>query len=849
MIYPENFESKIGFDRIRNQIAVLCITDGAREKLSGLHFSTSREEIVRLLEETFEMRTILMLESDFPESNYVDTALFLKKAEVTGAFLETGEILTLRKGLTAAYELVRFFGSDSGAKYPRLRALSRDVQGFPEIINHIDSIIDRFGKVKDSASPELYTVRRSIREREGQISRRLQQIMSQAQAAGLVDADASVSIREGRAVIPVSAANKRKIKGFVHDESATGKTVYIEPVEVVEINNELKELEYEERREVVRVLVRFTEMLRPELPGIAASGDYLTTMDLIRAKARFALDNDCTMPIVEEGSSILLKNARHTLLAQTLRKEGKSVVPLDLVLTPQKHILVISGPNAGGKSVCLKTVGLLQYMMQCGLLVSASENSEMGIFRSIFIDIGDEQSIDNDLSTYSSHLLNMKNILRHADNRSLILIDEFGTGTEPIIGGAIAEAVLEQLEAKGCFGVITTHYSNIKYYASNAQGILNGAMTFDVQNIRPLFRLETGKPGSSFAVEIARKIGLPDEIIRSASEKAGSDHINIERQLREIARDRRYWEQKRDKIHQTEKRVDELAEKYKTELETIKAERNRLLKEAKAQAQQITAEANRQIENTIRVIRESQADKEQTRLVRRKIEQYKDSLEQAPADDGAIDRKIEQLRAREQRRAERKANAATQEAPEQKADLVKPKTIEPGGKVRIQGQDAVGEVLELTGKKAIVGFGQIRTTIDLKRLEAISNSEYKKVTRSLRPTTASSASYDTAERRVHFSQQIDVRGMRASEALDATQEFIDDAIMLGFSEVRILHGKGTGALKEENTCVRSIWSPAPRTNTKSRAAQASPSFGSNCNSRHPVTWRKCGENAVKPFST
>ena len=403
-------------------------------------------------------------------------------------------------------------------------------------------------------------------------------------------------------------------------------------------------------------------------------------MDLIRAKARFALDNDCTMPIVEEGSSILLKNARHTLLAQTLRKEGKSVVPLDLVLTPQKHILVISGPNAGGKSVCLKTVGLLQYMMQCGLLVSASENSEMGIFRSIFIDIGDEQSIDNDLSTYSSHLLNMKNILRHADNRSLILIDEFGTGTEPIIGGAIAEAVLEQLEAKGCFGVITTHYSNIKYYASNAQGILNGAMTFDVQNIRPLFRLETGKPGSSFAVEIARKIGLPDEIIRSASEKAGSDHINIERQLREIARDRRYWEQKRDKIHQTEKRVDELAEKYKTELETIKAERNRLLKEAKAQAQQITAEANRQIENTIRVIRESQADKEQTRLVRRKIEQYKDSLEQAPADDGAIDRKIEQLRAREQRRAERKANAATQEAPEQKADLVKPKPSNPAGK-------------------------------------------------------------------------------------------------------------------------------------------------------------------------
>lgn len=421
----------------------------------------------------------------------------------------------------------------------------------------------------------------------------------------------------------------------------------------------------------------------------------------------------------------------------------------------------------------------------------------MGIFQSIFIDIGDEQSIDNDLSTYSSHLLNMKNILRHANDRSLILIDEFGTGTEPIIGGAIAEAVLEQLEAKGCFGIITTHYSNIKYYASNAKGILNGAMTFDVQNIRPLFRLETGKPGSSFAIEIARKIGLPEEIIRSASEKAGTDHINLERQLREIARDRRYWEQKRDKIHQTEKRVDELAEKYKSELETIKAERNRLLKEAKAQAQQITSEANRQIENTIRVIRESQADKEKTRFVRRKIEEYKESLEQTPVDDAAIDRKIEQLRAREQRRAERKAQGTPSQQPESKVDQVKPKTIEPGVKVRIQGQDAVGEVLELSGKKAIVGFGQIRTTIDLKRLEAISNSEYKKVTRTLKPVRVPVAAFDTAQRRINFSQQIDVRGMRVSEALDATQEFIDDAIMLGFNEVRILHGKGTGALKEE----------------------------------------------------
>ena len=797
MIYPENFESKIGFDRIRNQISALCITDGARAKLAELHFSTSRDEIVRLLEETFEMRTILMLESDFPENNYVDTAPFLKKAEVTGTFLETSEILTLRKGLTAAYELVRFFDSESGAKYPRLKELCRDVEGFPDIINHIDSIIDRFGKVKDSASPELYAVRRAIHEREGQISRRLQQIMSQAQASGLVDADASISIREGRAVIPVNAANKRKIKGFVHDESATGKTVYIEPVEVVEINNELKELEYEERREVIRVLVRFTDMLRPELPGIAHSGEYLTTMDLIRAKARFALDNDCTMPIIEEQSSILLKNARHTLLAQTLRKENKSVVPLDLTLTREKHILVISGPNAGGKSVCLKTVGLLQYMLQCGLLISASENSEMGIFQSIFIDIGDEQSIDNDLSTYSSHLLNMKNILRHANDRSLILIDEFGTGTEPIIGGAIAEAVLEQLEAKGCFGIITTHYSNIKYYASNAKGILNGAMTFDVQNIRPLFRLETGKPGSSFAIEIARKIGLPEEIIRIAGEKAGSDHINIEKQLREIARDKHYWEQKRDRIRLTDRKVEELEQNYAEQLAKIRAERQEILKKAKQEARQLIADANKQIENTIKTIREAQAEKELTRLARRELDDFREAVEKADeaGNEAAVAREIERIERRRQRRDERKARQGAKSAETAAPEPEKPREVEAGSKVRMAGQEMVGVVQSVKGKRAQVAFGQILTTVDKGLLTVVSNNEYREATRPVAARTV--LSVDISSRKLNFKDHIDVRGMRAADALDEVRNFIDDALMVGVGTVSILHGKGTGALKEE----------------------------------------------------
>ena len=795
MIYPENFESKIGFDRIRSQIKALCVTQGAVEKLESAEFSSDYRTVRERLEQTFEMRTALMMESGFPDGSFVDTEPFLKKAGIEGAFLETGEIAALRKALSMVYALVAFF-RNKDEQYPRLKALCRDVNGFPEIINHIDTILDKFGKIRDSASPELFSIRRTIRDRESQISRRIQQIMGQAQAAGLVDGDASISIREGRAVIPVAAANKKKIKGFVHDESATGKTVYIEPIEVVEINNELKELEYEQRREIVRILTRFTDTIRPDLPAIRESGDFLTTMDFIRAKARFALGNDCTLPIVEEGSSVSLRSARHTLLAQTLRREGKPIVPLDLTLTPEKHILVISGPNAGGKSVCLKTVGLLQYMLQKGFLVSASENSEMGLFEDIFIDIGDEQSIDNDLSTYSSHLLNMKNILRHAGSRSLILIDEFGTGTEPIIGGAIAESVLEKLEEKHCFGVITTHYSNLKYYASNAAGILNGAMTFDVQNIRPLFRLETGKPGSSFAIEIARKIGLPEEIIRSASEKAGSDHVNIERQLREIARDRRYWEQKRDKIHQTEKRVDELAERYRTELEAIRAERNRLLKEARTEARQITDEANRQIENTIREIRESQADKQRTLIVRRKMDEFKQTLAEDSADNAAIDRKIEQLRAREQRRAERKKKKSESATAASPAVAEKPRVAEPGAKVRIKGQDAVGEVINLDGKRATVGFGQILTTIAIDRLEIISNAEYKKVTRNERPAAAPT-NYDPGQRRLQFSQQIDVRGMRVTEALEATQDFIDEAVMFGFSELRILHGKGTGALKEE----------------------------------------------------
>ena len=663
MIYPANFEQKIGFDRLREQVAALCTMRAARGKLAEETFSASAREIGRRLELADQMRLLLDMEHDFPGGEYPDVDHVVAKLRVEGTFLDVGEVVTLHRALSLVGSVVAFILAREG-QYPALYARSRGVEAFPGIVQRIDAIVDRFGNIRDNASPALLEIRRAIREREGQAAKRLQAVLAAAKGAGIVDADAQISIREGKAVIPVAAANKRKLQGFIHDESATGRTFYVEPVEVVEINNELRELEYAERREIVRILSEFTDSVRPDAGLIAASGDYLAEIDMLRAKGRWASQNGCVKPIISDDDRLVLKNARHPLLQQTLRAQGREVVPLDMQLDRRKHILVISGPNAGGKSVCLKTTGLVQYMFQCGFPVPASEVSELPVFRSIFIDIGDEQSIDDDLSTYSSHLRNMKNMLAGASGRTLVLIDEFGSGTEPVIGGAIAEAILERLLAKGCYGVITTHYANIKYYASNTEGIANGAMMFDVQNIRPLFRLETGKPGSSFAVEIARKIGLPEDIIRAAGEKAGSDHINIEKQLREIARDKHYWEQKRDRIRQTDRKVEELEQTYAGQLSKIRAERQEILKKAKLEAQQLIADANRQIENTIRTIREAQAEKELTRLARRELDDFRDAVAKADtADkDAEVAREIERIERRRQRREERKAQRGEAQA-------------------------------------------------------------------------------------------------------------------------------------------------------------------------------------------
>ena len=767
----------------------------ARTMLEGEGFTAVHKEVERRQSLAEEMRQILLTEREAPKEEFYDIAEIIEKAKVEGTFLEVAEIVTLGRALISTGDFVQFLHRSDTSLYPTLTALAQPVKALWHIVADIRRIIDDNGSVRDNASEGLRTIRQQIRQHEGQVSKRLQAILNAAKASGVVDSDASISIREGRAVIPVSAGNKRKINGFIHDESATGKTFYVEPAEVVELNNMLRELEYEERREIVRILTTFTDTLRIDIADVERSEHFMATTDMLRAKARWALENEAVRPILSTDDRLVLRTARHPLLAQSLKRQKRSVIPLDIELNRESRILVISGPNAGGKSVCLKTISLLQYMFQCGYPITASETSELPLFKGMFIDIGDEQSIDNDLSTYSSHLMNMKAMVAGANSQTMIFIDEFGSGTEPIIGGAIAEAILEKLVACGCYGIITTHYANIKYYASNHEGVANGAMMFDVQNIRPLFRLECGKPGSSFAVEIARKIGLAEDIIASAKEKAGSEHIDLEKQLREVARDKHYWAQKRERIRQTDRKVEEMEQALSEKLSGIREERNRILHEAKAQAKELVAEANRQIENTIKGIREAQAEKEQTKWLRREFEEFREEIEADNSEaNERIEREMERLRRRQERRAERKNNPA-----EPKQEAAQPAKralpLEVGAKVRLIGQNGVGVVKEVRGKRAQVAFGAILTTIEVARLEVISSAEYKRATRPETPRTVISA--DISQRRLNFTSSIDIRGERVMEALERVQTLVDDALMVGVSTVTILHGKGTGALKEE----------------------------------------------------
>lgn len=807
MIYPQNFEYKIGFDQIRQLLSDKCLSTLGAERVTDMAFSDSFDEVKERLNLVTEFVRIIQEEDNFPAQYFFDVRPSLKRIRVEGMYLDEQELFDLRRSLETIRDIVRFLDKDDteeeASPYPCLRHLAKDILAFPQLIQKINNILSPYGKIKDNASSELARIRRELASTMSGISRSLNSILRNAQSEGVVDKDVTPTMRDGRLVIPVAPGLKRKIKGIVHDESASGKTVFIEPAEVVEANNRIRELEGDERREIIRILVEFSNLLRPSIPDVLQSYEFLAEIDFIRAKSLFSLQISGIKPALENARLLDWTMAVHPLLQLSLAKHGKKVVPLDIELNEHQRILIISGPNAGGKSVCLKTVGLLQYMLQCGLLIPMHERSHAGIFSNIFIDIGDEQSIEDDLSTYSSHLTNMKVMMKNCNERSLILIDEFGGGTEPQIGGAIAEAVLKRFNQKLTFGVITTHYQNLKHFAEDHEGVVNGAMLYDRHLMQALFQLQIGNPGSSFAVEIARKIGLPEDVIADASEIVGSEYINADKYLQDIVRDKRYWEGKRQTIRQREKHMEDTIARYQAEMEDLQKSRKEIIKKAKEEAEQLVKEANARIENTIRTIKEAQADKEKTRQARQELTEFRESMEALASKEHEekIARKMQKLQEKQNRKKEKKPKDGTglsaQELAEKKAkqETERLASIAPGTTVKIKGQSTVGEVMEVNGKNATVAFGSIKTTVKLDRLERATATP-PKVDSTTKATYLSGQTQDSMyEKKLNFKQDIDVRGMRGDEALQAVTYFIDDAILVGMSRVRILHGTGTGILR------------------------------------------------------
>lgn len=789
MIYPSNFEQKTGFDKVRLLVSDKCLSPLGKERVAAMSFSTDYTFISNELDLVDEFVKIQQGETDFPANYFFDVRYSLKRIRPEGTWMDEKELFDLKRSLQTIHDIIRFFqpGEDEEIKYPALTALAGDILVFPQLVGRIDTILDKFGKVKDSASPELQTIRREMTITMSNISRNLQSILRAAQSEGVVEKDVTPTMRDGRLMIPVAPAFKRKIKGIVHDESASGKTVFIEPESVVEANNRIRELEGEEKREIIRILTDFTNFVRPLVPDILQSYEFLADIDFIRAKTLFAIEIQGIRPVVEDKQQLDWARAIHPLLYLSLKKQHKEVVPLDIELTTEKRLLIISGPNAGGKSVCLKTVGLLQYMLQCGLLVPMHESSRTGLFEHLFIDIGDEQSIENDLSTYSSHLTHMKYFVRNCNERTILLIDEFGSGTEPQIGGAIAEALLNRFNQHKSFGVITTHYQNLKHFAEDTPGIVNGAMLYDRHLMQPLFKLAIGNPGSSFAIEIARKIGLPEDVIAEAAEKVGMDYINMDKYLQDIVRDKRYWESKRQNIRQREKKLEDIIARYEKDLSEVNSQRKEIVREAKAEASRILSDANARIENTIREIKEAQAEKERTKQARQELQSFKDSVSDAQEEDDKLARKMAKLKERAERKKQKQKVSAQ---PVFNRDV-----IEVGDAVRLKGQTSVGTVMELQEKQATVAFGMIKSTVKLDRLEKVSKNQIKKEIQ--KSTFVSEQTSDQMhEKRLHFKQEIDVRGMRGEEALQTVTYFIDDAIQVGAQQVRILHGTGTGILRQ-----------------------------------------------------
>lgn len=810
----ERIEAILGFDRVRKIISDRCSTEYATARTAEENFSTDAREIRQRLLLTDEMRMIVMFEESFPSNGYIDCVRFLEILANEGSNIDLVSLGKLKTMLETLRRITLFFSNIKDGIYPNLKKMVSSIVLFPEVQQRIDTILDRFGNVKDTASDELYDIRRKLKDKEGAISKRIGILLKKAQADGIVDQDASVVVRDGKMLIPVSTSNKRKIQGFVYDESSSGKTTFIEPAEIVEITNEISELHFAETREIARILYEFSDWLRPYVPDLLDGAKCIGEMDFLIAKAQTALDFVAGMPIISDTEEMDLRKARHPLLERSLKRDGKEIVPLTVTLTPQKHILLISGPNAGGKSVCLKTVGLLQYMFQWGMLIPTSETSEMMVFDRIMADIGDGQSIDNDLSTYSSFLESMKDMLKEADSHTLVLIDEFGSGTEPAAGGAIAEAILNEFDKRGVYGVITTHYTNLKLYASGADtGVINGAMQFDAKNIAPLFKLEMGLPGNSFAFELARKMGLPEEIIKDAENRAGEEFVGIERNLRKIARNRRVLDEKIQKIRNTDKTLESITDKYQKELEDIRKKRQEIIDEAKREAEDIVKGANRQVEHTIRTIKEKQAEKSQTRKARADLQDFVNALaakkEQDQQDrDSYLEDKLRKVNERQQRQLARKNRRATTEDQKrmneeaEKSRMIssfRSGPLQVGEKVRIKANGMVGEVAIVSDKAVTVIIGNIKSKMPLDKVERITSNEYKSAVKAAPKPVTQTTSMDSSisERKLNFKMELDVRGQRVNEALDNVMHYIDDAIMLNVSSVRIIHGKGTGALRDE----------------------------------------------------
>lgn len=836
MIYPENFERKIGFNEIRTLLKGRCLSSLGTEWVDKeLHFMHDFEQIKQALDEAREYKIFEEQTDEEVETEFFDVREALLRARPERTFLEELDLFNLKRSIASVLSYAKLFTqkvddealstTDADTEnnrgqikylYPALGKMACDVAVFPDIIRRIDNILNKYGKVKDTASPELLSLRHQIEITTRGISHSLRSIINEAQTSGYIDRDVTPTLRDGRLVIPVAPALKRKIKGIVHDESATGKTVFIEPSAVVDANNKIRTLRAAERREVIRILQEITIEIRPHIPELISSLHFLAHVDFLRALNAFSNSFGAIVPNIQPKPSISWMRAIHPLLQHSLAKHGGMVVPLDVELRPGQRILLISGPNAGGKSVCLKTVGLLQYMLQCGMPVPAGEDSCPGIFDDIMIDIGDEQSIENDLSTYSSHLQNMKVMMKSANSRSLLLIDEFGGGTEPQIGGAMAQAILKRFIDNLNFGIITTHYQNLKHFAEQTRAVVNGAMLYDSKLMQPLFKLKVGNPGSSFAIEIARKMGIPADVIDYASKLVGKDYVMSDKYVQDIVRNKEYWEAKRRNITLKGQQLESTIARYEREMTDFQLERKRVMADAKAEAKHLIEQSNARIENTIRNIREAQAEKEKTKNLRNELAEFKTQIETDTDEQDRIARKIAKIQRRQQRKADGGDSAKAKSAAEQKIAATKlrnlsnscnsqssvspsnnNKVLRAGSYVRIIGQSSIGRIESISGKSARVLFGMLYTQVPVSRLEPCEAPKEENTALTQNATFVSKETRDAMyEKRLHFKPEIDIRGMHIDEALTAVSYFIDDAIQLEQSKVRILHGTGTGALRE-----------------------------------------------------